>query len=322
MPLNRRSFLQRGAALATLAYPGLSRARADYPAAPIRFLIPTPVGGGHDTMMRLIGQKLTEAWGQPCVIESRSGGSGMVSIGATLGAPADGYTFLVTFTGLVTNLVLQPNPNYTLPDLAPVSMLCITPVALGVRKSLGINTLEEFVRKAKAEPGKLSYASYGQGSAAHFVGEMLSEAAGIRLNHVPYRGEAPAIQEVLGEHVDACIVSVGGVKRHPDRMNALAVASPSRFPLYKDLPTFAEAGYGTVNFPGWAGLHARAGTPQPIIDRVSAELARIVQLPDVAPRLLELGFEPVGWTPARTGAFVEEQLAMASAVAKSGRVRI
>ncbi|GAA5232334.1 tripartite tricarboxylate transporter substrate binding protein [Verticiella sediminum] len=322
MKLNRRSFLHRSAALGALACPALLRAQPQYPDAPIRFLIPTPVGGGHDTMMRLIGQKLTEAWGQPCLVESRSGGSGMVSIGSALNAPADGYTFLLTFTGFVTNLVLQPSPNYTLADLAPVCMLCITPVALGVRRSLGVNTLEEFVRKAKAEPGKLSYASYGQGSAAHFVGEMLSEAAGIQLNHVPYRGEAPAIQEVLGEHVDACIVSVGGVMRYPDRMQAVAVASPTRFPLYQALPTFAEAGYASVDFPGWAGVHARAGTPQAIVERVSAELARIVKLPDVAPRLLELGFEPVGWNPDQTGTFVKEQLDMAESVARSGRVRI
>lgn len=321
MHITRRSLLRGSAAiLAAGAMPVALGAKGEYPAKLIRFIIPTPVGGGHDTMMRLIGQKLTEAWGQTCVVESKSGASGLVSISSTLNSEADGYTLLLTYTGLVTNLALQADPGYKLADLEPVAMLAITPIALGVRKSLGVNTLEEYVELARAKPGSITYASYGQGSGAHFVGEQLNQAANIKTVHVPYRGEAPAIQEVLGEHVDACIVSVGGVMRHPDRIQPLAIVSPNRYSLYPDVATFDELGYGAVDMPGWGALHVKAGTPPEIIEKLSSELARIVHLPDIAPKLLELGFEPAGWDPAKTRGFVEQQLGKATELVKAGRV--
>jgi tripartite-type tricarboxylate transporter receptor subunit TctC len=320
---SRRRTLATGLGLlGAAAFPALGRAQGTYPNNVIKFIIPTSVGGGHDTMMRVIGQKLTEAWGHPTIVESKAGASGAIAAATVAKAPPDGYTLLVNYSALISNLVLQPSQTYKLSELAPISMLALTPVAIGTRQSLDVQTLKQFVELAKSKPGKLSYGSYGQGSGGNFVGELLNMAAGIETVHVPYKGEAPALQDLMGGQIDAAVVSLGGVSRYPGKIRPLAVASPTRFPLYPDVPTFAELGFPEVNMPGWGALFAPAGTPRPIIDKLSAEMARIVKLPDVAPKLLELGFEPAGWGPEKLGAFLNEQLALTQKLVATGRVKL
>lgn len=322
-PSRRRTLTTGLGLLGAAALPGIGRAQQPaYPNNVIKFIIPTAVGGGHDTMMRVIGQKLTEAWGHASIVESKAGASGAIAAATVAKAAPDGYTLLVNYSALVSNLVLQPNPTYKLSELAPVSMLALTPIAIGVRESLGVQTLGQFVELARSKPGKLSYGSYGQGSGGNFVGELLNVAAGIETIHVPYKGEAPALQDLMGGQIDAAVVSLGGVSRYPGKIRPLAVASPSRFPLYPDVPTFAEAGFPAVNMPGWGALFAPAGTPRPIIDKLAAEMARIVKLPDVAPKLLELGFEPAGWGPEKLSGFLAEQLALTQKLVSAGRVKL
>jgi len=323
MTITRRATLTTGLGLlGAAALPLAARAQPAYPSNIIKFIIPTAAGGGHDTMMRVIGQKLTEAWGQPTIVESKAGASGAIAAAATAKAPPDGYTLGVNYSALLSNLVLLPNPTYKLEELVPVSMLALTPIAIGVRDSLGVSTLQQFVALAKSKPGKLSYGSYGQGSGGHFVGELLNMSAGIDVVHVPYKGEAPALQDLMGGQIDAAVVSIGGVSRYPGKIKPLAVSSATRFPLYKDVPTFEEAGYAAVNMPGWGALFAPLGTPRPIVDKLSAEMARIVKLPDVASKLLELGFEPAGWGPARLSEFMKEQLALTQKLVSAGRVKL
>ncbi|KQP06200.1 tripartite tricarboxylate transporter substrate binding protein [Pseudorhodoferax sp. Leaf265] len=318
----RRDALQSALALlAATAWPA-ARAQAPYPSGPVRFIIPTPAGGGHDTMMRLIGAKLTEAWGQPAIVESKAGASGAIAAGYVAKQPPDGQTLLLGYSALLTNLVLQANTPYKLSELAPVSMMAVTPIALGVRTSLNVNTVQEFVALVKRRPGKFSYASYGPGSGGHFVGEQINAAAGVDMVHVPYKGEAPALQDLLGEQVDAAVVSLGGVSRYAGKIKALAVASPSRFPLYADVPTFAESGLPGVNLPGWAALLAPAATPKPVLHKLGAEINRILLLPDIQPKLLELGFEPVAWPPEKLAGFMAEQLAIAKKLVDDGRVKL
>lgn len=326
-PLSRRQWLAISARLgvAGLAGPGgaaTARAQSTYPASTIRLVIPTAPGGGHDIMMRLISQKLTESWAQPVIVESRAGASGAIAAATVARTAGDGYTLMLNYSALLTNLALQSNPGYRITDFAPVCMLALTPIALGVRQSLGVNTLAQFVELARSQPGKLSYASYGPGSGGHFIGELLNDSAGISVTHVPYKGEAPAIQDLLGEQVDAVVASLGGVSRHPGRIRALAVAGPNRFPTYPDVPTFVESGHGSVNMPGWGALFAPAATPRAIVEKVAAEMNRIVRLPDVANRLLELGFEPVGWPPDRLADFLKDQTALINRTVTSGRVKI
>ena len=321
MTVSRRRLLQSSAGLAaTLALPAV-RAQT-YPNAPLRIVITVPAGGGHDTMMRMVGQKLTEAWGQTVIVESKPGASGAIAAVAVARSAPDGHTMLLTNSNFLSTTILQPSAGYKTADFVPVSMLVLTPIAIGVRTSLGVNTIQEWVALAKKEPGKLTYGSYGQGSGGHFVGEQLNAAAGIETTHVPYKGEAPAIQDVLGGQVDAVIASLGGASRHPGKIKALAIASPTRFPIYNDVPTFAESGLPAVNMPGWGGVFLPAATPKPVVAKLSAELNRVIMLPDVQAKMLDLGFESVGWGPDQLQTFLDEQLVKTRKLVDSGRVKL
>ena len=323
MKFTRRQTL--AAALGSLGAGVLPRAQAQtqpFPSQVIKFVIPTPAGGGHDTMMRIIGQKLTDAWGQPCIVESRSGASGAIAAATVSQAPADGYTVLIGYSALLSNTVLMPKPGYRLEDLQPVGMLALTPIAFGVRESLPASTLKQYVALAKTRPGKLSYGSYGPGSGGHFVGELFNMAAGIDTVHVPYKGEPPALQDLIGGQIDAVVVSVGGVNRYPGKIKPLAVASATRFPSYPDVPTFAELGYPEVDMPGWGAAFVPAKTPKAIVDKLNTEMGRILVMPDVRAKLLELGFEPAPWSPDKTRRFMKDQLALTQKLIDAGRVKL
>ena len=323
MKFTRRQTL--AAALGSLGAGVLPRAQAQtqpFPSQVIKFVIPTPAGGGHDTMMKIIGQKLTDAWGQPCIVESRSGASGAIAAATVSQAPADGYTVLIGYSALLSNTVLMPKPGYRLEDLQPVGMLALTPIAFGVRESLPASTLKQYVALAKTRPGKLSYGSYGPGSGGHFVGELFNMAAGIDTVHVPYKGEPPALQDLIGGQIDAAVASVGGLSRYPGKIKPLAVASATRFPSYPDVPTFAELGYPEVDMPGWAAAFVPAKTPKAIVDKLNTEMGRILVMPDVRAKLLELGFEPAPWSPDKTRRFMKDQLALTQKLIDAGRVKL
>jgi len=323
MKFTRRQTL--AAALGSLGAGVLPRAQAQtqpFPSQVIKFVIPTPAGGDHDTMMRIIGQKLTDAWGQPCIVESRSGASGAIAAATVSQAPADGYTVLIGYSALLSNTVLMPKPGYRLEDLQPVGMLALTPIAFGVRESLPASTLKQYVALAKTRPGKLSYGSYGPGSGGHFVGELFNMAAGIDTVHVPYKGEPPALQDLIGGQIDAAVATVGGLSRYPGKIKPLAVASATRFPSYPDVPTFAELGYPEVDMLGWAAAFVPAKTPKAIVDKLNTEMGRILVMPDVRAKLLELGFEPAPWSPDKTRRFMKDQLALTQKLIDAGRVKL
>ena len=323
MKFTRRQTL--AAALGSLGAGVLPRAQAQtqpFPSQVIKFVIPTPAGGGHDTMMRIIGQKLTDAWGQPCIVESRSGASGAIAAATVSQAPADGYTVLIGYSALLSNTVLMPKPGYRLEDLQPVGMLALTPIAFGARESLGASTLKQYVALAKTRPGKLSYGSYGPGSGGHFVGELFNMAAGIDTVHVPYKGQPPALQDLIGGQIDAAVVSVGGLSRYPGKIKPLAVASAARVPSDPDGPAFAELGYPEVDMPGWGAAFVPAKTPKAIVDKLNTEMGRILVMPDVRAKLLELGFEPAPWSPDKTRRFMKDQLALTQKLIDAGRVKL
>lgn len=320
MTLTRRHALVAG--IASMVGAATSGYAQGYPAGVIKFVIPSAPGGGHDTMMRVIGQKLSDSLGQPCIVESKPGGSGSIAAQTVAQAAPDGHTFLVGYSALLSNTVLMPKAPYRLEDLAPVSMLALTPIALGVSESLAAANLKHYVAIAKTRPGGLSYASYGQGSGGHFVGELFNMAAGLDTLHVPYKGETPALLDVLSGQVDSAFTSIGGVSRYPGKIRPLAVATAQRSPSYPDVPTFAELGYPQVDMPGWGGLFAPVKTPQPIVDKVTTEMNRIVLLPDVKAKLAELGFDSVGWAPPRMNQFLKEQLAQTRKLVDSGRVKL
>lgn len=285
---------------ALLCAPLLALAQA-WPAKPVRLIAPYPPGGQTDIVSRWLGEKLSPVLGQPLLVENRAGAQGIVGLEAAKNSAPDGYTFVYAN---VSNISVNPHMYEKLPydgqkDFAPVTQLGLSVLAMVVSASLGPKTLAEFVAFAKARPGKASFASFGAGSTSHIYGEMLNGAAGIDMVHVPYKGAAPAVQDVLAGHATTGIHDLATVGPHvaAGRLIALAVTGPRRWPLLPELPTFAEQGYA-LDLAGWNGIMAPAGTSKEIVDRLSAEIRKLVQTPEGKEKLLDMGLFATGTTPA------------------------
>jgi tripartite-type tricarboxylate transporter receptor subunit TctC len=271
-----------------------------WPNKPIRLVAPYPPGGQTDIVSRWLGEKLTPVLGQPVLVENRAGAQGAVGLQAVKNSAPDGYSFVYTN---VSNMSIAPNLEVGLPydaqkDFTPVTQLGLSVLAMVVPASLGPKTLKEFVAYAKANPGKVSFASFGNGSTSHVYGEMLKGAAGLDMVHVPYKGAGPAVQDAIAGQVQMTIQDLAAVGPHiaSGRLIALAVTGPRRWPALPELPTFLDQGYA-LDIAGWNGIHAPAGTPRPIIERMSAEINRIIQTPDGREQMLKFGLLATGTSP-------------------------
>lgn len=278
---------------------GIANAQ-QWPARPIKLIAPYPPGGQTDVVSRWLGEKLTPVLGQSVIVENRAGAQGAVGLQAAKNSAPDGYTFVYTN---VSNLTIAPNLDVALPydslkDFAPVTQLGLTVLAMVVPATLGPKNLKEFVAWAKANPGKVSFASFGNGSTSHVYGEMLKGAAGLDMTHVPYKGAGPAVQDTLGGQVQMTIQDLAAVGPNvaSGRLIALAVTGPRRWPALPELPTFVEQGY-PLGIAGWNGIHAPAGTPRAVIDRMNAEINRIIQAPEGREQMLKFGLLATGTTP-------------------------
>jgi tripartite-type tricarboxylate transporter receptor subunit TctC len=301
MYINRilRSLLAASASVLALTHqPSLAQER--FPSKPVRFVIPTAPGGNLDLLARVIADKLGQAWGQQVMVEPRPGANTILATTAVARSAADGYTALFTISGFAQNLVLHSNPQYKQEDFIPVSMVASFPIALAANISLPADDLAGIVKLAKAAPEKYTFGSYGMGSGGHVIGEGLNKAAAIRIKHAAYKGEAPALTDLINGSIELAYGSVGFYSRQLSggKIKLVAVANPNRLKNFPNVPTFAEAGYPDVNLPGWGGILLPAGTPLPIVEKFSKEIQRIVTLPDVQSRILEMGFEPAGNTSA------------------------
>lgn len=311
-------------ALGMLGFAGSARAQDVFPSRPVRIVIPTAPGGNLDLLARTIAEKMSTAWGQQVIVESRAGANTMLATSAVAKSPADGYTALFTISGFVQNLVLQANPPYKASDLAPVSMVASFPIAMAANASLPANTLAEVIALAKAKPRSLSFGSYGVGSAAHVIGAGLNKAAGIDIVHVPYKGEAASYPDLVSGQVQLAYGSVGFYARQlsEGRVKLIVMASPRRLKDFPNVPTFAEAGFPEINLPGWGGLFLPAGTPSPIIDKWGSEVRRICALPDVLKKIQDMGFETVANTPTEFGGVIASDLERWTAVVKSSGIKL
>ncbi|QOF77852.1 Bug family tripartite tricarboxylate transporter substrate binding protein [Variovorax sp. 38R] len=299
--LTRHHALALAAALATGSAFAQQQATT-WPDKPIRMIVPYAAGGGTDVFARIVAEGLGKRLGQSVIVDNRPGGNGQIGITAVQRAPADGYTVLFSLTSIIQNPLLYPNAGFDpFKDFVPVSEAGRLPIVFTVSNKLGVDTLDGFVKLARAAPGKYSYGSYGNGSSAHLYAEVLQDAAGIQLLHVPYKGEAPAITDLLGGTVDAVFVSAKGVGPHvaAGKVKSIAVVGTARAPLAAGVPTFKEQGFAGMESVGWFGIYLPAGTPQPIAQRLSTEVAQVVQSPEQAARIEGLGVIPVGSTPAQ-----------------------
>jgi tripartite-type tricarboxylate transporter receptor subunit TctC len=269
----------------------------DYPSRLVHLVVPQAAGGGTDTFARAIGQKLSERWGQPVVIENKAGAGGVVGTDFVAKAAADGYTLLVTYEGsqAINQSLYQNLPFDSLKDFYPIATIAVTPFILIVGPRAEAKTLKEFISFARANPDKLSYGSAGNGSVNHLLGEMLKTEADIHLVHVPYKGASSAIADVIGGHIDAAFASVPSVisSVQSNVVQALAVSSAKRIAVAPDIPTVAEAGFLKFDVNPWWGILAPAGLSPAIAQKISADVAEILKTPEMGEVLAKQGATPL-----------------------------
>jgi tripartite-type tricarboxylate transporter receptor subunit TctC len=284
------------------AFAAISSAHAqDYPSRLVHLVVPQAAGGGTDTFARAIGQKLSERWGQPVMIENKAGAGGVVGTDSVAKAPADGYTLLVTYEGsqAINQSLYQNLPFDSLKGFVPIATIAVTPFILIVGPRAEAKTLQEFIALARANPDRLSYGSAGNGSVNHLLGEMLKTEADIRLVHVPYKGASAAIADVIGGHIDAAFASVPSAisSVQSNVVRALAVSSAKRIAIAPDIPAIAEAGFEKFDVNPWWGILAPAGLSPAIAQKIAADIAEILKTPEMIEVLAKQGATPLTTSP-------------------------
>jgi tripartite-type tricarboxylate transporter receptor subunit TctC len=290
--------------------PVATGAETAFPNRPVRFLVTSPPGGANDIQARTIGQKVAEILGQPVVIDNRGGASGMIAAEIVARAPPDGHTLLAgTNSTFSVNPTLFPNVPYdSLRDFSPIAVTVMTPHVLLVHPSLPAKSVQELVALAKAQPGRLNYASSGSGSAFHLGMELLKTLTGLNVVHVPFKGSALSVNAMLAGEVQMMLIGLttGMPLAKSGKARALAVANPSRSALAPDLPTIAEAGVPGFGYQSWFGVAGPARMPRPIVARLHEAIDRTLQQSDVRERLAFQGYEVIGSTPAKMAAQIRE----------------
>lgn len=308
-----------------MALAGVAAAQSSYPSKPIRFITPYPPGGGTSVVARIIGQKLTERWGQQVLVDNRGGGNTI--IGTEIGAKSspDGYTILF----VDSTLAILPNLYATLPydtlrDFAPVATLTRIPFMLVLHPSLPVSNLQELITLAKSKPGQLTYASSGSGGQGHLAMEVFSILTGVKMQHVPYKGGGPALTDLLGGHVqlhfNVPINLIAPVKS--GRLKAMAISGESRLGALPQLPTFSEAGVPNFDVSYWHGIVMPAGTPKPIINKLSTEIAKILAMPGVRERLVSQGADPFISNPAQFAAMIKAETMKYAKAVKTANIKL
>ena len=313
------------AAFALVAAPQFVHAqKAAYPDKPIRLIIPFAAGGGTDLTARAIAMKLTEAWGQTVVPDNRAGANGTIGVDIATKSPPDGYTLTMISSSHSVNSSLYKLPYDLTRDLAPITQATTQPYALVVHPSVAAKSVKELIALAKAKPDSMTYGSSGLGGLSHLSGALLCSLTGIRLIHVPYKGGAPALNDVVGGQIQMLFSTLlqSDTQRKAGRVRALAVTTKKRSPGAPDLPTMQEAGVPGYEVAGWYGVLAPAKTPRPIIDKLNVEIVRILHSPDVQGRLAADGSEAVGSTPEQFGAHIKSEVAKWAKVVKEANIRV
>jgi tripartite-type tricarboxylate transporter receptor subunit TctC len=299
------------AGVALASSPTLAQAPDVYPSKPIRFILPFPPGGGTDILGRLISERLAAALGQPVVIENRGGAGGNVGAEAAAKSAPDGYAIVLVAPSLAISPSLYSKLNYDpVRDFAPISLVATVPNVMITHPSVPAQTLAEFIALARAKPGGMNFGSGGSGTSNHLAGELFNIVAGVKLVHVPYKGVNLAMNDVLGGQVQLVVIGIPAAAPHikAGRLRALAVVAPQRSPALPDVPTVAEAGLPNFEVTTWYGVLAPAGTPRPIINRLNAELVKIMQVPELKERLAAMATDPVTSTPEEFADLIKQEI--------------
>jgi tripartite-type tricarboxylate transporter receptor subunit TctC len=294
-----------------LASPAEAAETERYPVKPIRIVVPFTPGGSNDLLARVISQKFNEAWGQPAIIDNRPGGGSTIGIEVVVRAAPDGYTLLTTSGGIAINVSLYKLPFNPVTDLAPVALLAQMPYLLTVNPALPAKSVQDIINLAKAQPGKLVFSSSGAGTSAHLTMEMFNSAAKLSMLHVPYKGGAPAVTAVMtGEAQMTFNVITGTLPQvRTGKLRAIAVSSAKRAEVVPEIPTVAESGVPGFQVIAWYNMFAPARTPRSIVNRLNAELNRLLLQADVRERFRTLGVTPLSGTPEDLGQLLKLEIA-------------
>jgi len=303
---------------------GATALAQEYPAKPIRVVVPFPPGGGTDLMARSVMQKLGESLGATMIIDNRGGAGGSIGSDIVAKSPADGYTLLIISGAHAINPSLYPKLPYdSVRDFAPVTMFTSGPGLLVVHPSVPAKTVKEFIALAKSRPGQLNYASAGIGTPPHLAGELFKTMAGVDIVHVPYKGNGPAYTDLIGGHVSVMFPTIPTAIPHvrAGKLRALAVTTRSRTPIAPELPPISESGVPGYDVSSWYGLLAPAGTPAAVVSRLQREIAKVLRSPDVGEKLTAQGLDLVGSTPDAFAAVIKSEIMKWAKVVKASGAR-
>jgi tripartite-type tricarboxylate transporter receptor subunit TctC len=297
--------IRTGALLAAaLAFAATAAQAQPYPARQITLIIPFAAGGSNDMVGRTIGRKLAEAWGQPVVVENRGGAGGLIGSSAVAAAPPDGYTLLLVSSTFTINPAIRKSmPFDTIKDFAPVAFIARSPLLVTASNNLAVNSAKELLALAKSRPGQITYGSAGPGSINQIAAELIALSAGLKLMHVPYKGGAPALNDLLGGHIDIYVSSLPQVLQlaQNGQAKALAVTSAKRTALLPDVPTLAESGLPGLDLSSWWGIVGPAGMPAEIVNALNSEIGKILATPELTQVLANEGAEAETMTPQQFG---------------------
>jgi len=321
----RHCLLLAALSLLTATVASAQPAAPTWPDRPIQLLIPYPPGGSADLLGRPLAMKLQERLGQNVVLEYKPGAGGTVATQALARAKPDGHTLILVLAAHAINASLYPKLPYdTRKDFAPVSLVANLPMIVAASSSLKANTIPELIAAAKAAPGKLTFGSAGNGNTGHLAAEFFSAQAGIKMTHVPYKGSAGVVNAMLAGEIDLTFdsISTSWPQIKSGRMRALAVTGEKRASISPDVPTMIEAGMPGFVINGWYAILAPAGTPTPVVERLSKEIASVLTLPDLRTQIMAGGYEPVGSTPQALGAHIEAELTRWNKVVKDSGAKV
>jgi tripartite-type tricarboxylate transporter receptor subunit TctC len=322
---NRYSASQHSIALALLM--GITTtvmAQPIYPAKPIRIISPYPAGGTTDILARMVGPRLTESWGQPVIVDNRPGGNTVIGSEAMVKSPPDGYTLLSILTSHVIVPNLAPTPYDVVKDFAAVATIANTQLVMVVHPSIPAKTLQELIALAKTKPGHLNYGSGGSGTVTHLAGEYFNIQAGVKTQHIPYKGSAQALTDVMGGQIHMYfsppIVAIPHIKS--GRLKAIALTGDTGLAALPGLATASEAGLKGFVVNIWYGFLAPAATPAPIVSKLNAEIAKVLAMPDIRERLLTQGMDPFISSPEQFATLIKSDLAKFTRIIKSANIKL
>ena len=305
-----------------VAIAGPLAAQPAYPTRAIHLITPFAPGGSTTTVAHLLGQKLTESWGQPLLVENRPGGNMIIGTDALAKSAPDGYTIMLTSNSHV--IMFQSLPYDPIKDFAPVAGAYDSEFVMVINPALPANNLQEFIALAKSKPGQLNYGSTGTGGSGHLAMEMFCTLAGVKMQHVPYKGAGPAITDLIGGqiqmHTNNPLVMISHIKS--GKLRAMATTGESRLPALPQVPTFTEAGLPGLDVKVWFGVLAPAGTPKAIIDKLSTEIAKILAMPDIKEKLLSQGLKPYYSTPDQFAALMKADMAKYAKIIKTANIKM